>query len=82
MLTMFVKVARHDQRGTANSSILTAWDCGMGIGILAGGMLVEYAGYSSAFWSAAIMQGAGTALFFLFTKRFFLERQIYDEEDD
>ncbi|WP_283600375.1 MFS transporter [Muribaculum intestinale] len=82
MLTMFVKVARHDQRGTANSSILTAWDCGMGIGILAGGMLVEYAGYSAAFWSTAIMQGAGTALFFLFTKRFFLERQIYDEEDD
>lgn len=81
MLTMFVRVARHDQRGTANSSILTSWDTGMGLGILAGGMLVEYVGYGAAFWSTALMQAAGTALFFLFTKRFFLARQIYDDED-
>lgn len=81
MLTMFVRVARHDQRGTANSSILTSWDIGMGLGILAGGILVEYAGYSAAFWTTAAMQATGTALFFLFTKRFFLARQIYDDED-
>ena len=31
-LNMFVAVARHDQRGTANSSILTGWDLGFGIG--------------------------------------------------
>ena len=76
MLTMFVQVARHDQRGTANSSILTSWDIGMGLGILMGGMLVEYVSYSAAFWTTAIMQALGTALFFLFTSRFFLSRQL------
>ena len=30
-LNMFINVARHDQRGTANSSILTGWDLGFGI---------------------------------------------------
>jgi len=55
-LNMFISVARHDQRGTANSSILTSWDLGMGVGILLGGILVEYAGYSTAFWFTAASQ--------------------------
>ena len=55
-LNMFISVARHDQRGTANSSILTSWDLGMGVGILLGGILVEYAGYSTAFWFTAATQ--------------------------
>ncbi len=61
-LNMFVAMARHDQRGTANSSILTSWDIGMGIGILAGGVLVEYTGYASAFWFTAASQIAGLLL--------------------
>lgn len=75
-LNMFIKLARNDQRGTANSSILTAWDVGMGLGIVAGGFLLEYISYSAAFWGAAVMQGAGTVLFFLFTRRFFAERRL------
>ena len=47
-LNMFIKVARHDQRGTANSSILISWDVGVGVGMLAGGVLAEYAGYAAA----------------------------------
>jgi predicted MFS family arabinose efflux permease len=80
MLTMFIRVARHDQRGTANSSILTAWDCGMGLGILAGGMLVKHTGYVCTFWATAAMQCLGTLLFFFFTRRFFLLRQIHEED--
>jgi predicted MFS family arabinose efflux permease len=68
-LNMFVGVARHDQRGTANSSILTSWDCGMGFGILAGGFMCEYVGYASAFWLAAAMQAVGTTVFFLFSRK-------------
>lgn len=77
-LNMFVKVARHDQRGTANSSILTSWDIGMGLGILLGGVLAEYSGFGTAFWAAALMQLAGTVLFLFFTKNFFLRRQLPD----
>lgn len=77
-LTMFVKVARHDQRGTANSSILTSWDVGMGLGILLGGIAVEYISYSGAFWCAAIVQITGTFLYILCTKSFYLKRKLED----
>lgn len=75
-LNMFISVARHDQRGTANSSILTSWDLGMGLGILAGGMLVEYSGYTAAFWFTAASQITGTLLLLLFTRRFFTARRL------
>ncbi|WP_302620708.1 MFS transporter, partial [uncultured Muribaculum sp.] len=78
-LNMFVKVARHDQRGTANSSILTSWDMGMGLGILLGGVLAEYSGFDATFWTMAFMQLAGTLLFLFFTKNFFLGRQLAGE---
>ena len=75
-LNMFINVARHDQRGTANSSILTSWDCGMGIGILIGGVLAEYVSYSAAFWATAISQISGTLLLLFFTRRFYRSRQL------
>lgn len=75
-LTMFIKLARNNQRGTANSSILTAWDVGMGLGIITGGFLLEYISYSAAFWGAAVMQFAGTMIFFLFTRSFFSRRRL------
>ncbi len=77
-LNMFICVARHDQRGTANSSILTSWDSGMGLGILLGGFLAEYISYSAAFWATAISQITGTLLLLFFTRRFFLERKIHN----
>lgn len=70
-LNMFINIARKDQRGTANSSILTAWDVGMGIGIVGGGFLLEYISYSAAFWGAAVMQLAGTLTFYIFTNHFY-----------
>lgn len=75
-LNMFIKVARHDQRGTANSSILISWDVGVGVGMLVGGVLAEYAGYSAAFWVTAVVQCAGAAMFIFRTRRFFLQRRL------
>lgn len=77
-LNMFVKVARHDQRGTANSSILISWDAGMGIGILLGGFVAQYVSYQAAFWVTAAMQAAGALLYALLTRSFFLRRQLHD----
>jgi predicted MFS family arabinose efflux permease len=79
-LNMFIKVARHDQRGTANSSILTSWDCGMGLGILAGGFMSEYVSYASAFWVAAAMQLAGVLLFFFGSRASFTRLRLPDED--
>lgn len=77
-LNMFIKVARHDQRGTANSSILISWDIGMGLGILMGGFIAEQIGFVEAFIVTAAMQAVGTALFIVATRTFFLKRKLND----
>ncbi|MDE6271903.1 MAG: MFS transporter [Muribaculaceae bacterium] len=75
-LNMFINVARHDQRGTANSSILISWDLGMGIGILLGGVIAEGMGFGAAFHLVAFLQGAGALLFILATASFFNRRRL------
>ena len=62
--TMFINLAPHTQRGTANSSLLISWDVGVGLGMMIGGMLVEYFGYFSAFWTAGFVNAAGVIFFF------------------
>lgn len=75
-LNMFIGVARNDQRGTANSSILISWDLGMGLGILLGGFLAEVFSFGVAFWFAAAIQAAGAALFIFFTSNFYTKRAL------
>ncbi len=77
-LNMFISVARNDQRGTANSTILTSWDLGMGLGILIGGVVLEYCGYEWAFRFTAISQITGTIILILFTKGFFRKRTLVE----
>jgi predicted MFS family arabinose efflux permease len=75
-LNMFINVAHHNERGTANSSILTSWDAGFGIGILAGGIIAQYFGYSAAFWTVAAINATGVLLFFIATRSFFRGRTL------
>lgn len=75
-LNMFVSVAHSNQRGTANSSILTSWDVGFGFGILLGGIIAENFSYSATFWTVAVMNAIGVALYFFATRVFFLKRKI------
>ena len=74
-LNMFIQVARHDQRGTANSSILTGWDLGFGIGCLLGGIVSEHFGYTATFWIVAIENALSVLLFFLASRQFFERRK-------
>ena len=77
-LNMFVAVARHDQRGTANSSILTSWDTGFGIGCLLGGIVAEHISYNATFWMVAIENACGVILFFLVGQKFFAAKKLHD----
>ncbi len=79
-LNMFIGVARHNQRGTANSSILISWDAGFGLGILMGGFVAETLGYSAAFWMVVGVNAVGVVLFFLATRSFFLRRKLERKE--
>lgn len=73
---MIIAMAQNNQRGTANSTILTSWDLGMGLGVLLGGAIVEYADYTTAFWWIAAMHVLGALFFFLVTRRQFQKGRI------
>ncbi|MBO4691792.1 MAG: MFS transporter [Bacteroidales bacterium] len=65
---MIINLAENNRRATANSTILTSWDLGMGIGILLGGIFSEKMGYTAAFYSSVFMHFAGLATYFVATK--------------
>ena len=74
--TMFINLAPHTQRGTANSTLLISWDLGMGLGILLGGVVSELIGYQVAFWVAVAMECVGVATFFLMVRTHFLTHKV------
>lgn len=74
--TMFINLAPHEKRGTANSTLLTAWDLGVGLGIVLGGIIAEYSSYHSAFWASWIANAAGVLFFFCHSRRHFLQHKL------
>jgi predicted MFS family arabinose efflux permease len=73
--TMYINLAPHSQRGTANSSLLISWDVGVGLGILIGGVVVEYFGYNASFWVSAVVNLLGVVGFLFFArKRYLIDR--------
>lgn len=71
---MIIAIARPNERGTANSTILTSWDLGMGLGILTGGIVAEYLGYAAAFWLNAALHVCGFLVFLLIVRRRFSQQ--------
>ena len=69
--SMFVNLAHNSQRGTANSTMLTSWEAGVGLGVLLGGVFSEYWGYHFAFYLALAVNVLGILLFFFSSKPHF-----------
>lgn len=63
MQMMFVNIAGDRRRGVANSTQLTAWDAGFGLGIFLGGVFAGWWGYEAAFILAAGAQCLGVLTF-------------------
>lgn len=74
--TMFLNLAPHTQRGTANSSILISWDIGVGLGTLIGGAIAEHCGYQQAFIGSALVNLIGILIFFGYAKNDFLKNKL------
>jgi predicted MFS family arabinose efflux permease len=51
--TMFVNMGTNNQRGTANSTYLTSFDVGIGIGMLMGGYISAHAGMTMVYVASA-----------------------------
>ncbi|MCD7721275.1 MAG: MFS transporter [Prevotellaceae bacterium] len=60
---MFINLAPHSQRGTASSSMLIAWDLGLGLGYILGGVIIEHMGYFTTFWVAWAVIAVGGIYF-------------------
>lgn len=74
--TMFINLAPNSKRGTANSTLLTAWDLGIGMGIIGGGFVAEHLSYGAAFWTAWIGNAIGVIFFFAYVKKHFLKHRL------
>lgn len=60
--TLFINMAPHSRRATANATYLTGWDVGIGAGMLLGGAL-SVNGYSESFIFGAILVVAALVYF-------------------
>ena len=61
---VFVNLAHNNRRGTANSTYLTSWDLGLGIGVLVGGAIAERLSYHDAYILAVAVCIIGAITFY------------------
>lgn len=61
---LYINLAPNNQRATATSTYLTAWDIGLGIGILSSGIIAEQFTFYMVYWLGALLCIA-SMLFFL-----------------
>lgn len=79
--TMCVNLARHDQRGTANSTYLSAWDIGIGIGILAGGSMAQKFGMHQQVFLACVVALAFADIMYLsYTSKHYLKNKLEEKQ--
>ena len=75
--TMFLNMTTNDKRGTANATILTSWDLGIGMGIIGGGYVAEHlGGYNSAFMMSAVVSLMSVVFFLSYAKKAYLRNKI------
>lgn len=73
--TLFINMAPHSRRATANATYLTGWDVGIGAGMLLGGAL-SVNGYSGSFTFSAILVFAALIYFVLFVSKHFMRHRL------
>lgn len=76
MQTMFINLAPHTKRGTANSTQLISWDIGMGLGVIFGGIFSQHLGYSAAFWLAFGVNITGVLFYYGYVKNHFITHRV------
>lgn len=75
MQNMFINIAGNNERGTANSTLLTSWDFGIGVGVVFGGVIAEHFGYTAAFATVAALHILGLILFIFCSRDFYLHNK-------
>ena len=74
---MIINMARHNERGTANSTLLISWDLGIGAGVLFGGIIAEHWGYDMAFEIMAVIHIVGLLMYLMYTRKHYSDIQMH-----
>ena len=75
--TLFVNLAPHNRRATANSTYLTSWDIGIGIGLVLGGHLADFgSGLWISFFAGSISNCIALFLFVRYAIPHFLRNKL------
>lgn len=74
--TLFINMAPHSRRATANATYLTGWDVGIGAGMLLGGAL-SVNGYYESFVFGAILVVAALVYFRIYVSGHFERHRLF-----
>ena len=73
MNNVFINMGSNAERGTANSSYLTCWDIGVGIGFIIGGAIAEHIELCYAYCICFIFTLCSALIFHNFTSKYYLK---------
>ncbi|HEX2936507.1 MAG TPA: MFS transporter [Bacteroidales bacterium] len=68
-LYLFINMAHHNQRGTANSTYFTAFDLGVGLGMILAGKIADVASLSAAFGVGTLLCALAILFYWLVSER-------------
>ena len=74
--SMFINMAPNSRRGTANSSYLTSWDVGAGLGICSAGYIAEHTSYHTVYRICFGLCIIGGIIYYLYTSKHFTRLKI------
>lgn len=74
--TMLINLAEHNRRGTANSTYLTSWDIGIGLGIAIGGTIAQKLTFGVLYAICAVLILAGLILFIKIGAPYFKKHKL------
>lgn len=74
--TLYVNLAQNNQRGTATSTYLTAWDVGIGLGISSGGIIAEHFAFNTVYLVGSILCVVSMIFFNLYVTPHFMKNKL------
>lgn len=74
--TMFINLAEHNQRGTANATYFTFWDLGIGLGTAVGGTIIEKCSFQWLYAVCGILLVAGVIYFAIISASYFERKKL------
>lgn len=77
MNTLFINLAPHNRRATANSMYLTGWDVGIGIGAFWGGYISEHLGFMSVYAIGLLCAMIALVVFVAYVTPHFNKNRLY-----